>query len=97
MKKSIFQRAVCLLLSVATLFGLVAVTVFAGHGDIKTDTTAAPLEEMKTLVGTTTYAEYLETIPAPVGGLNVITLDNATAIYEYQNQKSKPNKVTIAP
>lgn len=92
MKKSMFQRAVCLLLSVATLFGLVAVTVFAGS--IKPESTAATLDEMQKLVGTTTYAEYLKTIPEPVGGLSVIKLDNATALDE---KKNKPDKVTESP
>ena len=91
MKKSIFQRAVSLLLCVATLFGLVAVTVFAGA--MKPESTAATLDEMKKLVGTTTYAEYLTTIPDPVAGLDIITIDNSTAIYEDSSgNKRAPTK-----
>ena len=58
MKKSLFQKVICFVLSVATLFSVVAFA--ASAGDLKPDTTAATLEEMKSVVGMTSYSDYLE-------------------------------------
>ena len=62
MRKSLFQKAVCFVLSLAALFGLLAFTVSAGvlKGE---GSAAATLDEMKSLVGTVPYAEYLEKYP----------------------------------
>ncbi len=76
MKKSVFQRIVCLILCVTTLFSVVVVGASAGVN--KPETTAASLKEMQQLVGTTTYAEYLETIPESKDGLTTIVIDNST-------------------
>ena len=74
MKKSLFQRVMCLILSVATLFSLVALTVSAGS--LKPDTSAATLDEMKQLIGTTSYAEYIAEYENESAGKEVIKLDN---------------------
>ena len=61
MKKKLFQRAVCLILAVTLLLGAFGLTISA-DGDKKYGSnrdTAATLEEMKTLVGVSTYEEYL--------------------------------------
>ncbi|MBQ8289902.1 MAG: extracellular solute-binding protein [Clostridia bacterium] len=76
MKKSVFQRIICLILCVTTLFSVVVVGASAGVN--KPETTAASLKEMQQLVGTTTYAEYLETIPESKEGLTTIVIDNST-------------------
>ncbi len=63
MKKSLFQKVICLILSVTTLFGVVAVTASAATSNGKSyesnRDTASTLEEMKALVGVSSYEEYL--------------------------------------
>ena len=64
MKKSLFQKALCLLLSVTTLLGLLSLTAAAAVFDDKNyhasnNDTASTREEMTALVGIPTYAEYL--------------------------------------
>ena len=77
MKKSLFQKVICFILSAATLLSAVAVTVSAGA--LKPESTASTLEEMQSLVGTTSYAEYIaphreaDTKPGPA----IIVLDNS--------------------
>ncbi len=76
MKKSLFQKAICFVLSVATLFSAVAVSVFAANGEkLKPDSTAATLEEMESLVGATTYADYIADYADAGKGSKVHTLD----------------------
>ena len=65
MKKLLFQKVVCLILSVTTLFGVVAFSSSAATSegspyqyDSNRDT-ASSLEDMKELVGIPTYEEYL--------------------------------------
>ena len=64
MKKKLFQKAICLFLSVTLLFGVVGVSVFAASSSgVKYGSnrdTAESLEEMKELVGVMSYEEYLE-------------------------------------
>ena len=61
MKKTLFQKVLCLILSVTTLFGVIAVTASAAETDRGTNRdTASSLEEMKQLVGVSSYDEYLE-------------------------------------
>lgn len=57
MKKHLFQKVVCLLLSVTTLFGALGITAAAGY---KGSSTSTSLEEMKALVGADSYATYYE-------------------------------------
>ena len=95
MKKSLFQKVICFILSVATLFGVVALSASAAirpseeeHADRLKDqdghySSAATLEEMAAVVGTSSYAEYLETFgdakPGNPGNAeNSIKLDNST-------------------
>jgi len=82
MKKTLFQKAICLLLSVTLLFSMIAVSVFAT--DAQSDDglrgtnrdTAKTLEEMKDLVGVLSYAEYLESHgDSYVTGLPTISVD----------------------
>ena len=66
MKKSLFQKVICFGLSVATLFSVVAFSAAALSSEEELanrlkgeDSKAATLEEMKSVVGTTSYAEYI--------------------------------------
>ncbi|MBR2466195.1 MAG: extracellular solute-binding protein [Clostridia bacterium] len=60
MKRTVSQRVLCLLLTVATLFGALGITVGASNGEYKGEnSTAATLEEMQNLVGVTSYEQYL--------------------------------------
>ncbi len=81
MKRKLFQKAICLFLSVTLLFGVVGVAVFASEPGSATygsnRDTAASLEEMKQLVGVMSYEEYLqangEATVKP--GLNTLSVD----------------------
>ena len=77
MKKSLFQKVLCIILSVTTLFGVMAFSVSAADGLRGTNRdTASSLEDMKSLVGVSTYAEYLEEYgTAFVPGLPSIGID----------------------
>ena len=62
MKKTLFQKVICLILSVTTLFGVVGITAMAASNSrysASNHDTAASLEEMKALVGVPTYDEYI--------------------------------------
>ncbi len=65
MKKSLFQKVLCLILSVTTLLGIFSVTAFAAmspdqdYANSNNDT-ASTKDEMTALVGIPTYSEYLE-------------------------------------
>ena len=70
MKKTLFQKVICFILSVTLLLSVVCVSAFAASdegGSLKRDPdngeknpySASTLEEMKALVGTLSYAEYL--------------------------------------
>ena len=76
MKKSMFQKALCFILSVTTLFSVISLTVAAG--DLKPDSEAATLDEMKDVVGTKTYSEYIADYVGAKPGPQSIKLDNAT-------------------
>ena len=78
MKKSMFQKALCFILSVTTLFSVIALTVAAG--DLKPDSEAATLDEMKDVVGTNTYSEYIAGYTGANPGPSTITLDNKTVV-----------------
>ncbi len=69
MKKQLFRKALCFVLSVATLFSVVAVSVFASGGEnLKETNTSSTLEEMESLVKATTYADYIANYAnAPAG------------------------------
>ena len=61
MKKTLFQKVVCLILSVTTIFGVIGFTASADSDKRGTNRdTAASLEEMQALIGVSSYAEYLE-------------------------------------
>ena len=76
MKKNLFRKALCFILSVTTLLGAVGVSASAGalKGD---ESTSATLEEMQSLVGTLSYAEYLKTYSDVVNkeGIGSISID----------------------
>ena len=70
MKKTRFQKVICFILSVTMLLSVCGLTVLASSGeteslkrqpgsDEKNPYSASTLEEMKALVGTLSYAEYL--------------------------------------
>ncbi len=82
MKKSLFQKVLCLILSVTTLLGLFAVTVFAAKSPdqdylYSNNDTASTKDEMTALVGIPTYAEYCEKYDALFTGneRDKITID----------------------
>ena len=59
MKNTLFQKVVCLILSVTTLLGVIGVTASAADGRRGTNRdTASSLAEMQELVGVSTYEEY---------------------------------------
>ena len=73
MKKTRFQKVICFILSVTVLLSVCAVTAFASseseesykrnpNSDEKHPYSASTLEEMKALVGTLTYEEYLKSL-----------------------------------
>jgi len=61
MKKTLFQKIICLILSVTLLLGVFGITSAAASTEKRGTNrdTAASLEEMKALVGVSSYAEYL--------------------------------------
>ncbi len=79
MKKKTFRKVICLFLSVAVAFSIVAVSASAagasGSRGSNRDT-AATLEEMKNLVGVLSYDEYLKSKgDSYVSGLPTISVD----------------------
>ncbi len=58
MKRNVFQKAVCLVLSVTILLGAFILPSFALEGEYKPNGTAASLDEMKALVGVSSYEKY---------------------------------------
>ena len=82
MKKKMLERVICFLLSVTLLAGSVCLS--ASAASLKVDTTgeekhpysASTLEEMKDLVGTLSYQEYMENFGAEgKDGLSVIPIN----------------------
>ena len=57
MKRTLFQRAVCLILSVTVILGTFAITSSAGEHK-GSESTSSTLEEMKALIGTDSYSVY---------------------------------------
>ncbi len=67
MKKTLFQKVICFILSVTTLLGVISVTVFAADGRRGTNRdTASTLAEMQELVGVSSYEEYTKENPKTV-------------------------------
>ena len=65
MKRNLFKRAVCLVLTVALLLGSFALPALAAEEETKKPNgTAATLEEMKALVGTSPYMDYIKVYTA---------------------------------
>ncbi len=58
MKRKVFQRVICLALSVTVLLGVFVIPSFALEGQWKPNGTAATLDEMKALVGVSSYEKY---------------------------------------
>ncbi len=77
MKKKLFQKVICVILSVTTLLGVTAVTAFAADSSSglrgTNRDTASTLEEMQALVGISSYDKYLEEYgPADATGLTPV-------------------------
>lgn len=77
MKKSLFQKVMCFILSVATLFGALALTAAAAVRPSEEEladrlkgenSSAATLEEMMSVVGTSSYLEYTQGFVGAVPG-----------------------------
>lgn len=99
MKKPLFQKVICLILSVTTLFGMVAVSASAATSSGKSYTsnrdTASTLEEMKALVGVSSYDEYLAEYGDPdpnQTGLSTIPVDVTLPIAGSSGQLVSENK-----
>ena len=85
MRKSLFRKVICMLLSVTTLFGLLAVSVFAASerpSELKPESTATSLKDMQQLVGTSSYADYMADHTDYVKGLGPILIPNSTVVGE---------------
>ena len=79
MKRTLFQKVVCLILSVT--FILATFTVGASAAQYKgSESTSSTLEEMKALVGTSSYEEYIEDYAEFVnpGGLQIKSIEDIT-------------------
>ena len=63
MKRKMFQRIVCLVLSVTLLLGSMSIGSFAAEGQYKPNGTAASLEEMQAVVSTSGYDKYISNYP----------------------------------
>ena len=99
MKKPLFQKVICLILSVTALFGMVAVSASAATSSGKSYTsnrdTASTLEEMKALVGVSSYDEYLAEYGDPdpnQTGLSTIPVDVTLPIAGSSGQLVSENK-----
>lgn len=82
MKKLLFQKVICIILSVTTVFGLFAFSAAAatsgGNSYASNRDTASTLEEMTALVGISSYDEYLKEYGEPSGdvsGMSTIVID----------------------
>ncbi len=75
MKRTLFQRVICLALAVLLLLG--SFTVTASAGSLKgNESTSSTLEEMQALVGTSSYADYIADYKDYTNGdLEKITLE----------------------
>ena len=100
MKKSLFQKAICLILSVTTLFGMVAVSASASASSGKSypsnRDTASTLEEMKALVGISSYDEYLAEYGEPdpnLTGATTVPVDVTNPISGSSGQVVSENKI----
>ena len=101
MKKSLFQKIICLILSVTTLLGAFGITASAATDDGKkygsNKDTAATLIEMQELAGVKTYEEYKKYYGEPddinaTGTRDVITI-NIKDIIEEDDEGNKSNGV----
>ena len=76
MKKNLFRRALCLILSLTILLGTLGIATSAASlkGE---ENTSASLEEMQSLVGTLSYREYMNTYSDVVNreGLGSVSID----------------------
>lgn len=92
MKKTLFQKVLCLILSATTLLGVFTFSVFgASTGKYGTNRdTASSLEDMNSLVGVSTYEEYLaeKSEYEVVEGLDIIKVDvvNDRVVQESNSQ-----------
>ncbi|MBQ7387257.1 MAG: extracellular solute-binding protein [Clostridia bacterium] len=80
MKRTLFQRVMCMLLTLTMLLGAFALTASAGK--LKgNESTSSTLEEMQALVSTSSYAEYLAAYEDLVNSnLSVITLEGSDLV-----------------
>ena len=82
MKKHLFQKVICIILSVTTLFGLCSFSAAAASSGGKSydsnRDTASSLDEMQALVGISSYDEYIKeygTPSADIEGMEKIDVD----------------------
>ena len=86
MKKSMFQKVICFVLSVATLFGVVAFSASAAVRPSEEEladrlkgenSSAATLQEMMAVVGTSSYSEYIQSFPE-----NIEKVEQSIPVYD---------------
>ena len=75
MKRNVFQKITCLVLSVTILMGILVVPSFAREKTKKPNGTASSLEEMQALVGISSYEKYLSEYGAAKPGPSEIVID----------------------
>ena len=94
MKKTLFQKVLCLILSVTTLLGIFAFTASASEGKRGTNRdTASSLADMNELVGVSSYEQYLAGFAgeAENKGCDVIEIDVVN-----DRELSESNSFTVA-
>ncbi len=74
MKRKMFQRIVCLVLSVTLLLGSLCIGSFAKEGQYKPNGTAASLEEMQAVVSTSGYDKYISNYPNANEGKDLVNI-----------------------
>ena len=103
MKKSLFQKVLCLILSVTTLLSIFAVNVFAVRSEDQdyvhsNNDTASTKDEMTALVGIPTYEEYREkndTLPEKQSG--EIKIDVIEDLVVENSDKDKNGNLLAKP
>ena len=89
MRKKLFQKAICLVLSVATLLGAIAVTSFASSEPVRTpagNSTVAPsLSEMQDVAGIGSYEKYLQSYIESENG-SAVDYENPIIVYDAEKE-----------
>ena len=83
MKRKMFQRIVCFVLSVTLLLSSLCIGSFAKEGQYKPNGTAASLEEMQAVVSTSGYDKYISNYPNANAGKNLSSISvNVSTVFD---------------